>query len=147
MDHHTATTLSSSAERCSSCESGWTDYLISPGQSTDEMQMVDYTNSYGSGEGYGNTNNMRITKYQQQTDDNDSLMSDASSGPSQHHRKRAHGKNVRNMKGEKEKIRGSSGSSYKIEFNTTAVRKERSVGSKAGSQWKSANNDAASYPM
>lgn len=75
-------------EGCNSSESGWTMYLVSPMQSGDD----DGGSRKGSGsdgsnvdDGYGYTYLVRGRKggkeYQDDGDDNDSLASDASTGP------------------------------------------------------------------
>ncbi|KAM3225855.1 hypothetical protein ACQJBY_058516 [Aegilops geniculata] len=76
-------------EGCNSSESGWTMYLVSPMQSGDDDDSGSRKGSGSDGsnvdDGYGYTYLVRGRKggkeYQDDGDDNDSLASDASTGP------------------------------------------------------------------
>ncbi|XP_037447837.1 protein SOB FIVE-LIKE 3-like isoform X1 [Triticum dicoccoides] len=76
-------------EGCNSSESGWTMYLVSPMQSRDDDDGGSRKGSGSDGsnvdDGYGYTYLVRGRKggkeYQDDGDDNDSLASDASTGP------------------------------------------------------------------
>ncbi|KAM3242958.1 hypothetical protein ACQJBY_055134 [Aegilops geniculata] len=77
-------------EGCNSSESGWTMYLVSPMQSGDDDDGGSRKGSGSDGsnvdDGYGYTYLVRGRKggkeyYQDDGDDNDSLASDASTGP------------------------------------------------------------------
>ncbi|CAN7045169.1 unnamed protein product [Brassica rapa subsp. trilocularis] len=66
-------------EECSSSESGWTTYISSP-MEDDEQEETDEV--YYEGHITGNDQRKHVNEYENNKDSDDSMASDASSGPS-----------------------------------------------------------------
>ncbi|XP_013725208.2 protein SOB FIVE-LIKE 3 [Brassica napus] len=71
--------LSMEREECSSSESGWTTYISSP-MEDDEEEVTDEV--YYEGHITGNDKRKHVNDYENNKDSDDSMASDASSGPS-----------------------------------------------------------------
>ncbi|KAI4352323.1 hypothetical protein L6164_006587 [Bauhinia variegata] len=72
-----------SSEGCSSSESGWTMYIASPTEEDDDGRCINDSNEYD--DVYSRNRKQKQGKKVEDAESDDSLASDASSGPIIHH--------------------------------------------------------------
>ncbi|CAF2089811.1 uncharacterized protein LOC103875053 [Brassica rapa] len=119
-------------EECSSSESGWTTYISSP-MEEDEEEVIDEV--YYEGHSIEKDGRKYVNEYESNKDSDDSMASDASSGPSYHQTsnrgRRREGLVLRNGKSESNS-KSNSVYDYKHDDKNSGNHKSRTKEKKKG---------------